>query len=84
MVLQDGFACNGERYSSLSTIAKTITGTNWNGWRFFGLKRSAAKKGADIRGRFKRPKPGGDGKVVWPVSRQAAQRMRSSRGGADA
>ena len=32
MVLNDGFAWNGERHTSLSTIAKTITGTSWNGW----------------------------------------------------
>ena len=42
MVLEDGFAWNGERYTSLSTIAKTITGTSWNGWSFFGIKRPAA------------------------------------------
>ncbi|MGE0524318.1 MAG: DUF2924 domain-containing protein [Variibacter sp.] len=83
MVLQDGFAWNGDRYSSLSTIAKTITGTNWNGWRFFGIKRPAAKNGTDIRGRFKRPKPGRDGKVVWPVSQHAARRTRRCRDGFD-
>jgi Protein of unknown function (DUF2924) len=38
MVLDDGFAWNGGVYSSLSQVAKTITGTNWNGHRFFGLK----------------------------------------------
>ena len=38
MALEDGFAWRGARYSSLSTIAKTITGTSWNGWKFFGLK----------------------------------------------
>lgn len=37
-VLADGFSWNGERYTSLSTIAKTITGTSWNGNAFFGLK----------------------------------------------
>jgi hypothetical protein len=39
MVARDGFVWNGDSYSSLSTIAKTITGTSWNGWLFFGLKR---------------------------------------------
>jgi len=40
MVTTDGFAWNGRTYGSLSSIAKAITGTNWNGWLFFGLKRS--------------------------------------------
>jgi hypothetical protein len=37
-VLNDGFAWNGATYSSLSMIAKAITGTSWNGHRFFGLR----------------------------------------------
>ena len=39
MVLDEGYAWNGGVYSSLSQAAKAITGTNWNGHRFFGLKR---------------------------------------------
>jgi len=39
-VLESGFAWNGARYGSLSQVAKAITGTNWNGHRFFGLKAS--------------------------------------------
>jgi hypothetical protein len=38
-VLEDGFAWNGERYRSLSAIARAISGTNWNGNTFFGLGR---------------------------------------------
>jgi hypothetical protein len=38
MVLEDGFAWEGRTYRSLSEIAKTITGTKWNGPRFFGLR----------------------------------------------
>ena len=38
MVLDDGYAWNGCVYRSLSQVAKAITGTNWNGHRFFGLK----------------------------------------------
>src|SRR6266849_3086010 len=41
MVLDDGFALDGRTYKSLSAIAKAITGTNWNGYAFFGIKRSA-------------------------------------------
>jgi plastocyanin len=74
MVLDDGFAWNGQRYSSLSTIAKTITGTSWNGWRFFGLNRPTARSDRDVRGMFKRPKPGPNGQIIWPRARQAAKR----------
>ncbi len=38
MVLKGGFAWQGRTYSSLSEIAKAITGTKWNGPRFFGLR----------------------------------------------
>ena len=38
MVLEKGFAWNGKSYGSLSQIAKAMTGTNWNGHRFFGLR----------------------------------------------
>ena len=38
MVLDEGYAWNGGVYRSLSQVAKAITGTNWNGHRFFGLK----------------------------------------------
>ena len=36
-VVDDGFIWNGERHSSLSAIARTITGARWSGPRFFGL-----------------------------------------------
>jgi hypothetical protein len=38
MVLDRGFAWEGRTYSSLSEIAKVMTGTKWNGPRFFGLR----------------------------------------------
>ena len=38
MVLERGFAWNGHSYDSLSKVARAITGTNWNGPRFFGLR----------------------------------------------
>jgi Protein of unknown function (DUF2924) len=37
-VLADGFAWNGKTYPSLSQVAFAITGTRWNGPRFFGLR----------------------------------------------
>ena len=38
MVTKDGFAWEGNTYDSLSKIACSITGTSWNGPRFFGLR----------------------------------------------
>jgi len=37
-VLKDGFEWGGQRYKSLSAVARSITGTRWNGYRFFGLR----------------------------------------------
>ena len=41
-VLADGFEYRGRPYKSLSAIARAITGTRWNGWVFFGIRRSGA------------------------------------------
>lgn len=44
VIVPGGYLWNGQTFKSLSTIAKRITGTSWNGPRFFGLRsnRSAA------------------------------------------
>ena len=34
----DFFEYQGRRYTSLSSVARGITGTQWNGWRFFGFQ----------------------------------------------
>jgi len=38
MVVDEGFTWHGKTYDSLSKVAFAITGTNWNGPRFFGLR----------------------------------------------
>lgn len=38
IVIDDGFLWDGTKYDSLSAIAFAITGTHWNGPRFFGLR----------------------------------------------
>lgn len=35
----EGFTYAGEQHASLSKIARLISGTNWNGFAFFGLTR---------------------------------------------
>ncbi|MBS0472433.1 MAG: DUF2924 domain-containing protein [Proteobacteria bacterium] len=42
MVAESGFLWNGTTYESLSKIAFAITGTKWNGPRFFGLRERVA------------------------------------------
>jgi len=46
MVLEEGFAWNGQTYESLSQVAKTMTGTSWNGHRFFGLRTAKSNQSA--------------------------------------
>jgi hypothetical protein len=43
IVIPDGFLWQGATYPSLSTVAKAITGTIWNGWVFFGAKPAPKK-----------------------------------------
>src|SRR5262249_23398740 len=38
MVMPNGYAWNGKSFASLSQVAFAITGTKWNGPRFFGLR----------------------------------------------
>jgi hypothetical protein len=45
-VLTDGFAWEGTNYPSLSKVAFAITGTRWNGPKFFGLRDGSAKASA--------------------------------------
>ncbi len=41
-VTRDGYEYQGRPYQSLSAIARAITGTCWNGWLFFGLRKAGA------------------------------------------
>lgn len=43
IVVEDGFLWEGNKYKSLSKIAIAITGTRWNGPRFFGLRDASTK-----------------------------------------
>jgi site-specific DNA recombinase len=47
-VTDDGFLWNGQPHRSLSSIARAITGTTWNGPRFFGL-RDVKTKTSEVR-----------------------------------
>jgi hypothetical protein len=52
LLLDKGFAWNGQIFGSLSQVAKAVTGTSWNGHRFFGLR---SMKDQPSKGRAGRP-----------------------------
>jgi Protein of unknown function (DUF2924) len=75
MVLADGFAYDGDTYSNLSEIAGRITGTKWNGPRFFGLRSKMEENG-------KTTKAGNPG-AADPVSTTRPIRSSHLGGGSD-
>ena len=50
-VVDDGFLWSGKTHQSLSSIARAITGTNWNGPRFFGMREPKKPTAEARRGR---------------------------------
>jgi hypothetical protein len=44
LITADGYQFDGRHHSSLTAIARRITGTNWSGPRFFGLKSARAPR----------------------------------------
>jgi hypothetical protein len=69
-VVPNGFSWRNTTYPSLSAIAQAITGTKWNGPRFFGLRDSKGAKGRKI----------GDPKAPGP---KPAKHNRSSVGASE-
>lgn len=43
IVLSDGFEYDGQYWKTLTAVARAITGTHWNGPRFFGLTQRTKK-----------------------------------------
>ena len=71
--LAEGFEWNGRTYKSLSAAANAITGTNWNGFAFFGIKRApSGNKNASGPRRTNLP-ANPDGSTM-PVSKVKASR----------
>jgi Protein of unknown function (DUF2924) len=58
VVVERGYAYLGHSYASLSEIARRITGTNWNGPRFFGLRDDKRQSAAKSIGRASKPRRG--------------------------
>lgn len=44
LVVEGGYEWRGQRWTSLSKIAREITGTRWSGPRFFGLEKARTKR----------------------------------------
>ena len=76
--LAEGFEWNGRTYKSLSAVANAITGTNWNGFAFFGIKRapSGNKNASGPRRSNSRANP--------DVSAVPVSKVKSARSGRNA
>jgi hypothetical protein len=72
MVLAEGFAYDGKTFGNLSEIAVLITGTRWNGPRFFGLRSKAEESSV----------PAPPGRSDGPKRNAEAASARSSHLGA--
>jgi len=55
IVVEGGFLWNEVTYKSLSEVARAITGTNWNGPRFFGLRDKKGRGDAGCADETARP-----------------------------
>jgi hypothetical protein len=67
MVLEKGFAWDGETYGSLSQIAKAMTGTSWNGHRFFGLRTARSDRSGMVPRRSGDCDPASSGAASTPI-----------------
>jgi hypothetical protein len=79
MVLNEGFAWNGQTFPSLSQIAKAMTGTNWNGHRFFGLRQGKTVAADEARKRRK-GRVGVSSRILMDHSCRVIRRMRYGTG----
>ena len=75
VVTEGGFAYAGQSYTSLSEIARLITGTNWNGPRFFGLRQQKRPSGPGIVHAVEKPRRG------RPPGRRRDDRVPQQAGG---
>ena len=73
MVQDEGVTWNGKTYDSLSKVAFAITGTRWNGPRFFGLRSPSKADGVASQSKAQAVDPAAAGQVR-NVKAQAAPR----------
>lgn len=70
-VIDGGFTWESQVYRSLSAVAKAITGTNWNGRKFFGIK-PAFLPNKHAAGRRRAASGGSSSRRTGPPDRQLA------------
>jgi hypothetical protein len=74
-VHSDGFEFNGQHYKSLSAVAKAITGSHCNGFRFFGLGENT---GPENLQRIQTRQPSPSAALFTPASRLRRDSTRTS------
>jgi hypothetical protein len=76
-VVPEGFSWQGTTYTSLSRLARAITGTAWNGPRFFGLRQAGQKQvdGSVTSSAPKRPPHKGRRPSIQPSGIPTAGRL---------
>jgi hypothetical protein len=72
-VVPDGFLWADKTYASLSVIAQAITGTKWNGPRFFGLRMAREPE-------RKEPEPPQDRAAAASKPKRGRSSVRTSEG----
>jgi len=75
MVMEEGYSWNGTGFRSLSEVALAITGTKWNGPRFFGLRPVGRIGNANAEGAT-------NGENAWPGRGDRAAPAASEEGSA--
>jgi hypothetical protein len=63
-VRHQDYEYEGRPYKSLSSVAGAITGTRWNGWTFFGLRKQRRRAVTRRRAGGVPEKPGGRARIV--------------------
>jgi len=71
-VVLGGYAWRDTTYTSLSMVARAITGTSWNGYRFFGLEAGRNRSQMTSQRRDERPVGKVSGARRYTAARDAA------------
>ena len=79
MIMEDGFYYDDRPYSNLSEIARLITGTRWNGPRFFGLRRQKSDD-STAPARDGQAKAAGSRRLNNPNPPSVTKRVRAGHG----
>ena len=64
LVTDDGYIMADRRFTSLTQIARAITGANWSGPRFFGLRAKVALSGAAATSSARARQAAAGGRIV--------------------